>query len=77
LRYIINSHLPRRKGAAMNFYELKVRRLLEAVQAAHLVSLHDAVLILQRDLNIDLQANQSMIMELQKIKENLLNNDKF
>jgi hypothetical protein len=61
----------------MNFYELKVRRLLEAVQAAHLVSLHDAVLILQRDLNIDLQANQSMIMELQKIKENLLNNDKF
>lgn len=61
----------------MNFYELKVRRLLEAVQAAHLVSLHDAVLILQRDLNIDLQANQSMIMELQKIKENLLKNDKF
>jgi len=61
----------------MNFYELKVRRLLEAVQAAHLVSLHDAILILQRDLNIDLQANQSMIMELQKIKENLLNNDKF
>ena len=60
----------------MNFYELKVRRLLEAVQAAHLVSLHDAVLILQRDLNIDLQANQSMIMELQKIKENLLTDNK-
>jgi len=60
----------------MNFYELKVRRLLEAVQAAHLVSLHDAVLILQRDLNIDLQANQSLIMELQKIKENLLTDNK-
>jgi len=60
----------------MNFYELKVRRLLEAVQAAHLVSLHDAVLILQRDLNIDLQANQSLIMELQKIKENLLTDKK-
>ena len=60
----------------MNFYELKVRRLLEAVQEAHLVSLHDAVLILQRDLNIDLQANQSLIMELQKIKENLLTDNK-
>jgi hypothetical protein len=71
-----DSHVPGRKGAAMNFYELKVRRLLQAVQEAHLVSLHDAVLILQRDLNIDLQANQSMIMELQKIKENLLTDNK-
>jgi hypothetical protein len=61
----------------MTFYEQKIRRLLASVMEAHLVNLRDAVLILQRDLNIDLQANQSLLMELHKIKETLeqTNND--
>jgi hypothetical protein len=61
----------------MTFYEQKIHRLLLGVMEAHLVDLRDAVLILQRDLNIDLQANQSLLMELHKIKETLeqTNND--
>jgi len=61
----------------MTFYEQKVRRLLNSVMEAHIVTEYDAVLILQRDLNLDLQANQSLLMELHKIKETLeqTNND--
>jgi len=61
----------------MTFYEQKVRRLLNSVMEAHIVAEYDAVLILQRDLNLDLQANQSLLMELHKIKETLeqTNND--
>ena len=63
----------------MTFYEQKIHRLLLSVMEAHLVDLRDAVLILQRDLNIDLQANQALLMELHKIKETLeqTNNDTF
>ena len=71
----VDSYLPGGKGAAMNFYELKVRRLLDSVMEAHLVPEYDAVLILQRDLNIDLQAAQTMLMELLKIKETLEQNN--
>ena len=56
----------------MNHYEVKVREMLRTIQDVHVCDEETAVLMLQYDLNIDLNSVQKLLLELLKIKENLL-----